>query len=60
MLTAAQCRAKAASFAEMAALALNVLKRDDYLALETGWLRVAAMADHQDAFQFMLDDRTMN
>jgi hypothetical protein len=48
MLTSSQCRTHAARFSAQAELGANKAYRDDCLALATGWLRVAAMADFQD------------
>lgn len=48
MLTSSECRSESARFSELAELSVNAMIRDDYLALATSWLRVAAMADEQD------------
>ena len=48
MMTSSECRKKACDLNELAELSINVTIRDDYLAMATRWLSLAAVADYQD------------
>lgn len=50
MLNEAQCLSQSAHFTEQAELCANLMFRDEYIALATGWLQIAAMAAYQDKF----------
>lgn len=47
-MTSSECRLESVRFSKLAELSVNAMIRDDYLALATGWLRLAAMAEYQD------------
>lgn len=60
MLNETQCLSQSAHFSAQAELCGNLIFRDEYIALATGWLRVAAMAAHQDQFVLSSDPLPLN